>query len=77
MKFETKYDIGQEVYGIVPKSVWTEFGYTIHFKIKAFIPDNNGVVLMLEDDITNIHYAYEHQVFPSLKEAEQKLKEMQ
>lgn len=70
-----KFKIGQECWGIVPKTFWNKESYTIHFKVKAYIPDNNGIVLMLEDGITNLHYSYEWQVFATQAEAEAKLKE--
>ncbi len=70
-----KFQIGQECWGVVPNTIWSK-GYTIHYKVKAFIPDNNGILLMLEDDITNIRYSYEHQVFATREEAEQKLAEI-
>lgn len=72
-----KFKIGQECWGIVPKTFWNEESYTIHFKVKAYIPDNNGIVLMLEDGITNLHYSYEYQVFATEQEAQEKLKELQ
>ena len=72
-----KFKIGQECWGIVPKTFWNKESYTIHFKVKAYIPDNNGIVLMLEDSITNLHYSYEWQVFATKEEALAKLEELQ
>lgn len=71
-----KFKIGQECWGIVPKTFWNKESYTIHFKVKAYIPDNNGIVLMLEDSITNLHYSYEWQVFATKEEAQAKLEEL-
>lgn len=71
-----KFKIGQECWGIVPKTFWNKESYTIHFKVKAYIPDNNGIVLMLEDSITNLHYSYEWQVFATKEEALAKLEEL-
>ena len=71
-----KFKIGQECWGIVPKTFWNKESYTIHFKVKAYIPDNNGIVLMLEDSITNLHYSYEWQVFATKEEALTKLEEL-
>lgn len=72
-----KFKIGQECWGIVPKTFWNKESYTIHFKVKAYIPDNNGIVLMLEDSITNLHYSYEWQVFANKEDALKKLEELQ
>lgn len=71
-----KFKIGQDCWGIVPKTFWNKESYTIHFKVKAYIPDNNGIVLMLEDSITNLHYSYEYQVFATKEEAQAKLEEL-
>lgn len=67
-----KFQVGQECWGAVHKSFWNEDGYSIHFKVKAYIPDNIGIVLVLEDDTESLHYSYEHQVFATKEEAEKK-----
>lgn len=72
----SKYKINQECWGVVPKTFWNKKGYVIHFKVKAYIPDNDGIVLMLEDDIASLHYSYGYQVFGTKEEAEQKLAEI-